>query len=330
MSILRKFWLVLWFAVSISGCKTEITGDTTTTSTTETSSNLFASGTKAVKILTANLAAASFDTPTTTPTPTVIPSPFPGADGTTTYRPGVPAARFYSLDGATQITKPDWLKDFQLGITSTTYSASCASFGGGVSALDPINQYRVSEYNCSTTSSPSIALGTGSPSNDQVFFRIILDRDNLKLGTAENLLVQVEYQASGLHFNSDGTSTNAEDNQDLLWKIYWDSSLASTSMKTFGVFVPPIYSACDPAGVGTTAAPGSCSTTASNNYRGSPIKVRQFIIPLAAYPDMKVIQFSRIRSRINQSSAYVNSFCGSGDNPLCLGVVIRSVSIMRI
>jgi len=305
MSILRKFCLVLWFAVSISGCKTEITGDTTTTSTTETSSNLFASGTKAVKILTANLAAASFDTPTTTPTPTLIPSPFPGADGTTTYRPGVPAARFYSLDGATQITKPDWLKDFQLGITSTTYSASCASFGGGVSALDRINQYRVSEYNCSTTSS-------------------------LKLGTAENLLVQVEYQASGLHFNSDGTSTNAEDNQDLLWKIYWASSLASTSMKTFGVFVPPIYSACDPAGEGTTAAPGSCSTTASNNYRGSPIKVRQFIIPLAAFPDMKVIQFSRIRSRINQSSAYVNSFCGSGDNPLCLGVVIRSVSIMRI
>jgi hypothetical protein len=311
-------------------CKTQVTG-TEASSVVETADTRFAGGTKGVKIITANLAAASFDTPTATPAPTVIPSPYPGNDGTTTYRAGVSAARYFTLDGSNQITKPNWLLDFQLGITSTTYSSSCASFGGG-GVLDPINQYRVNEYYCSPTSATPVAAGIGDLLNDPVFFRIILDRNQDRIGSAENLLIQVEYQASGLHFNADGSSTNPEENQDLLWKIYWHDSLASTSPKTFGLFIPPIYSACDPAGVGTTAAPGSCPGVGTNTYRGAPIKVRQFIIPLAAYPDMKVIQFSRVRSRINNvgGSVYVNAFCGTGEKPLCMGVVIRSVSIMRI
>jgi hypothetical protein len=318
-------FLGILFLCTLSACKTEVTGNDSN-AVVETTDTRFASGTKGVKIITANLSTASFDTPSATPAPTVIPSPFPGNDGTTTYRAGISAARFFTLDGASQITKPSWLLDFQLGFTSTTYSNTCASFGGG-DVLDPINLFRVNERYCA-----SVTTGNGSLINDPIFFRIVLDRNQDYIGTAENLLIQVEYQASGIHFNADGSSTNPEENQDLLWKIYWHDSLASTSPKTFGIFVPPIYSACIPAGVGTSGAPGSCPGGGANSYRGSPIKVRQFIVPLAAYPDLKVIQFSRVRSRVNNvgGATYVNDFCGTGNKPLCMGIVIHSVSVMRI
>jgi hypothetical protein len=94
------------------------------------------------------------------------------------------------------------------------------------------------------------------------------------------------------------------------------------------VFVPPNYAACESSGTGNATASSVC-LHGSNTYRGSPVKVRQFVIPISAYPTMKVIQFSRVKGRIQSDVPYVSSFCAV-DEPLCLGVVIRSVSIMRI
>ncbi len=314
--------------MTLSACNTQVTETTTSSSTSKsTSSSLrFADGTKAVRINTQNGASsvASFDTPTMVPTSTVIPTTFPGANGTLTYLPGVSAARYFELDGVTGlVSKPDWLLDFQLGITTFGGSSGCAGFGNAHTLLEPSNFYRTDEFNCA-----SVANGNGS-GTDQVFFRILLDRTETLIGTGENLLVQVEYQASGLRLNTDGAGTDVEENLDQLWKIFWSDSLANTATpKTFGVFVPPNYAACESSGTGNVPA-GSVCLHGSNNYRGSPVKVRQFVIPISAYPTMKVIQFSRVKGRINSPSSYVSSFCAV-DEPLCLGVVIRSVSIMRI
>jgi hypothetical protein len=346
MSFFNKFAAYiltgLLVIASAPGCRTTLTESSTSSSssvaTASSSSIRFADGVKAVRINTLiNSTSGSFDSPNAVPSSsTTIPSTFPGYTGTATYLPGVSAVRFFELNGTNLIaTKPSWLLDFQLGITSTsTGPTSCATFGGGGN-LDVTNYYRVAEKACNNNCNSGSCQGSGT-GTDPVFFRIVLDRDTTKIGSGENLLIQVEYQASGLHLNSDANGLpDVEDSLDQLWKIYWSDSLASTAPNKFGLFIPPNYSACLSTGNGITSAPGSCPNGNANAYRGSPIKVRQFMIPLSAYPDMKVIQFSRVKGRIEQSGGtvpganYVNAFC-KDDEPLCLGVVIRSVSLMRI
>ena len=262
----------------------------------------------------------SFSAPSAVPTAMVIPSGYPGYDGASTYLPGVQPTQYFTADGSSALLKPDWLVDFQLGITSTSSSSACATFGGS-GTFDAQDFYRISEADCGSVSN---GLGGGT---DPVFARIVLNRDSSLIGTAENLMIQVEYQASGLHLNSDGSSTNPEDDLDQLWKIFWNSTLGVSSIpKPFAIFVPPNYGACLDSGSGSSGAPGSCT----GSYKGAPVKVKQILIPLSAYPDMSVIQLTRVKGRINQTGNYVNSFCSSSDSPLCLGVVIRSITLMRL
>lgn len=309
--------------MTVPGCQQPEFADSSSSSS---SSQRFASGTKAVKLITSkNVATGSFTNPSAVPTVTPIPTLYPGYDGTTTYLPGASASTYFDVDGTNTLSKPDWLVDVQLGVTGVSTSATCAKFGDGANTLDVTDYYRTSEVDCTSGQN-----GTGSPT-DPVFIRIVLNRDTSVLGSAENLLVQVEYQASGLHLNSDGASTNLEENLDQLWKIFWDSTLGSgSSPKAFGVFVPPNDAACLQSGTGTTGAPGNC--VVGSSYRGGPIKVKQILIPLSAYPDLKVIQLSRVRSRISAIAPddYVPSYCLSSSSPLCLGVVIRSITLVRM
>ncbi len=315
-------WSAIMLSVWIGGCETTTDSVQTTTANVDSAAqNRFAPGLKAVKIITSVNVGGSFATPTATPVLTPIPSPWPGSNdsGTTQYLPGVSAAILYDLDGTTPILKPSWLRDFQMGITSTSATTACAAFGGSGQG-----NYRVSEANCG-----SVANGIGDPGSDPVFFRAILDRDFTKFGSAENLLVQVEYQANGLRPNTDlaGNSfSNPEDGLDQLWKIFTNTSLALGSAgKPLSLFVPPNFAFCaaNGSGNGTGSCPG--------NPTGAPITVRQFLIPLSANPDVTVVQFSRIKGRINAGvpGNYVNTFCPSSDSANCLGVVIRSVTLMR-
>jgi hypothetical protein len=319
---------------------------TITASSSSAATSRFASGTKAVKINTNDLVGGSFAVPSVLPATTPVPTGYPGYVGSTPYRPGISPSIYYDVDGTTVISKPSWLLDFQLGLTGLPGSTTCATFGG-LAPADVSGYYRTSEIDCGAAPT-----GTGSNLNDRAFVRIVLDRTNTSIGSAENLLVQVEYQASGLHLNSDGTDiNNPENNLDQLWKIFWNNSLSGASVaKLFSVFVPPNYGACLTAGSGTTNAPGQCST----GYKGAPTTTKQYIIPLSAYPTLSVLQFSRVLGRINNSSPafpvgaaspgpvnYVSSFlaatpnpsgttdCGA-DSPLCLGLVIRSILLMRI
>jgi hypothetical protein len=305
----------------------------------------FASGTKLVKILTHDNTGGSFAVPSLMlPAATPIPAGYPGYDGTSTYRPGISATTFYDADGTTSIAKPSWLMDFQLGITALPGSTTCATFGGSGNA-DASGFYRISEVDCGAATN----VGTGSSLNDQVFMRLVLNRDSSVFGTAENLMMQVEYQASSLHLNTDGIDPLPENNLDQLWKIFWNTSLVSSSTPSvFSMFVPPNYGACLAGGSGTTGI-GGTDNNCVNGYHGAPTTVKQILLPLAAYPSLSVIQFSRMKGRINNTDTfpgtapspgpvnYVSDFfapAGSSDcqsnSPLCLGLVIRSITLMRL
>jgi hypothetical protein len=300
---------------------------TTSVNPTAASTQLFATtGARGVKIITSDAVnTGSFVLPALLPTPALIPSGYPGYDGVTSYNAGVSATTYFDFDGTTVVSQPAWLTDFQLGITSLAAGSACATFGGN-SAPDAVNFYRVSETDCKNTAGGS---GVGL---DPIFFRAVLNRNTAVLGAAENLLVQVEYQASALHLNSDGTdATNVENNLDQLWKIFWNSSLGSgTAPNVFSLFVPPNYAACIDHGTGFSDGKGNCDLGVNPSYKGASVKTKQFIIPLASLPNLTVLQFSRMQGRINRADfVTVGDFCAS-DSPLCLGVVIRSVTLTRM
>ena len=333
MKVSIKTFTLSILMVGLTACES-MTGTTETTVANASSASLhrFASGLKAVKIITSTTTnVGSFAVPTAVPAATPVPAPFPGNDGTALYQPGVQAVNFYDLDGVTSITKPSWLYDFQLGITDAPgTTGACATFGGAGSQ-DVAEYYRVSEKDCPNT---SIANGVGS-SMDPIFMRVVLNRDYTEIGSAENLLMQIEYQANGLRLNSDGpsSSTFAEDNLDQLWKIFTNSTLSfATNGNPFSVFVPPNYASCQAGGTGVGPNTGIAATDCAGNQKGAPITVKQIIIPLSASPTTSVIQLSRMKSRQSATAPYdyISSFCPNSDSPLCLGVVIRSVTLMRI
>ena len=300
----------------------------------------FAAGTRAIKIITSDIpTTGSFLVPSLVPIATPIPSPFPGYDGVSSYRPGVSATQYFDVDGVSVLDRPAWLQDFQLGITNLPGTAgSCATFGGSGTA-DASGFYRTSEINCG-----SVPGGTGNATTDQAFIRIVLNRDVSLIGSAENLMMQIEYQASSLRLNSDGNSSLPEGNLDQLWKVLWTSSLSSAAGNVFSVFVPPNYASCLPGGSGDIS--NVTTTNCVPGYKGAPTSVKQVIIPLSAYPNLSVIQLTRMGGRINNTGTfsdgitpvnYVTDFLNNvsetdcrTDSPLCLGVVIRSVMLMRL
>ena len=342
---IHLFFMIALFSLALSACKLSEVSQTippvVTTATTSSTSARFAGGSKAFKIITSNAGGTgSFSSfisgGTVIPTTISVPIGYPGYAVGATYLPGVSANQYFDVDGTTVISKPSWLYDVQLGVTTNNPASACATFGGG-STYDISNFYRVSEANCGAA-----ANGTGG-NTDPVFMRVVLNRDTSVLGSGENLLIQVEYQASGIRLNSDGVSLNPENNVDQLWKVFWKNSLASTSLaKIFSVFIPPNYGACASGGTYTAGAPGSCTGT----YSGAPTTIKQIIVPISAYSSLGVIEISRVTGRIKNTSFfdppgntqpvnYVNAYLGGtaaclNDSPLCLGLVVRSIMMMRI
>ena len=329
----------IFLAGVLSACKlTSVSSQSTNTGVAiTTSSSAFLGGQKSVKILTNNSVSGSFSAftsgSTILPTPTVIPPGWPGADGASEYNPGVSANQFFDMDGISVLTKPAWLNDVQLGLTSNTTGTanSCATFGASGN-YDSVNDYRVSEANCINYHGTGSNGTLGDTFNNSVFIRIILNRAATTIGTSENLLIQVEYQASGIHLNSDGNGAGPEQNIDQLWKVFWNPSLSYLStQKTFSVFVPPNYAGCIPSGTGYPGNAGNCAPT---SYKGAPITVKQIMVPLSAYPSLSVIQLSRLDGRINvygvgTQYGSIGNFCGI-DSPLCAGLVIKSITLTRI
>lgn len=302
-------------------------------STTTSSGTRFAGGQKAAKIYLKKGASGtltSYPTSVTIPATNVtVPSEYNPAS-TVSYNPGVKAERIFDLDG--NESKPSWLIDFTVGITHTTAGAGrCATFGGG-GTYDVADTFRASELDCAPAGVPVV--GSGSPL-DPVFMRIILDRNTSYIGSNENLMIQVEYQASGMvpyTVQHAGIPSDPDSVVDQLWKVFW--SAGWVSMKPFANFVPTNHAFCS---TDASVVPGT-TPCGSTSYKGASIHTKQIIIPLSAYPSMNVIQFSRLRSWVTDDAATsgpastnVSDLCGANPNsPLCLGVVVHSVTLQRI
>jgi len=324
--------------IGISSCDTT-TGTQETVLAVAPDTKPYAVGVRGVKIITSDdSVTGSFATPVSVPVPTTIPQGFPGYDGASVYRAGVSALHYFdpgSANGTLLPSKPDWIRDVQLGITDwpDSGSATCATFGrsGATRPYDVDRFYRISERDCGgVNSSGTVPGGT----QDTAFIRIILNRDPVYLGSRENILLQIEYQATGLRFNPDPTvagSTNysPEDNVDQLWKVFWFSSLSQTTLPApFSIFVPPVYA----------------SQAAQLSRYGAPVTTKQIMIPISAYPNQSVIQISRVRGRSddgfgssNAGIGYIDTACDDAtvtppisNSPLCLGLVIRSLTILRL
>ncbi|NDG83823.1 MAG: hypothetical protein EBX52_02155 [Proteobacteria bacterium] len=336
MKVFTRVLLGALIMIGITSCDAT-TGTQETLLSVSPDTHPYAIGVRGVKVVTSDdPVTGSFAAPTGTPVPVMIPQGFPGYDGSSLYLPGVSALHYFdpgSANGTLLPSKPDWLKDVQLGITDYPGSGSstCATFGRtGISRpYDVDRYYRISERDCNGVNSSGTNVGG---TQDQAFIRIILNRDPAYLGTRENILIQIEYQATGIRFNPDpttGTGTNPEDNVDQLWKLFWYSSLNQTTVPTpFSIFVPPVYMVQQPVGgTGPYPVPGF----APGQY-GAPITTRQILVPVSAYSNQSVIQLSRVRGRIDDTGGdtYIDSFnCGT-DSPLCLGLVIRSVTLLRL
>jgi len=221
----------------LMGCESQTQTDETSVALS-TAGKEFVSGTKGVKLnLSDDSATGSFSAPLVVPSAATIPLGYPGS-GTGFYLPGVSARpdKYFDLDGVTPITKPSWISDVQLGVTGSPGPNVCATVGGPAAGpLDVGGFYRVSEADCSSSL-------TGATLSVPVFIRVILNRDTAFIGTRENLMLQLEYRATGLRPNSDGSSSNPEENLDHLWKVFLGQTLlSSASLTPFSILFVLLY-----------------------------------------------------------------------------------------
>ncbi|MCC7443029.1 MAG: hypothetical protein IT285_15455 [Bdellovibrionales bacterium] len=294
----------------------------------------YAGGLKGVKIIMkANGTDGSFNPPAT------------GYTGTDSAAgEGYPVTRIFTSGGNLVASNSDptqwpdsikWLTSFEVGISGSANTnatdADCARFAtsepedttnamcdwdGNVSTPAmpcgaPIGMYRVSETNCNAAGA-----GTGGQT-DPIFIRFGLNRATTRLGTAENLLVIVEYAASSYWpapadptfcYNTalgifDPTHTNCS---DMSWQLFLKHS-AGDSVIPFLTLIPPSFGHRDGAG----------------NHGGSGVSTKQLFIPIAGDPALTLVQLSRIRSKTTATNCPDNS-------PLCFGTLYYSVTILRI
>ena len=297
----------------------------------------FLSGARAVRVIMRQASpSGSFDAP-------------PSNGTTASPGSGHPATRIFNADGSllasgsvsTSTTWPKWFQLFEVGVSGSSNTSAvnpaCAGFAsateatatncnfgagsGSVACGAASGQYRVSEWDCMrnpSTTPPSA--GTGGPS-DGIYLRAVLSRTYLS--STENVMVVVEYAASGLN-TSPTTPTNCfsggsftpENCSDFTWKIYLKHS-ASEVVQPYLLFVPPVLGA-----VNTTTQTG-----------GGGIATKQFYVPLAADQSLTTVQISRTNNAITDNATF-DSTCsdgaGTGNSPLCVGMILYSVTFYRI
>ncbi|MGK5083129.1 hypothetical protein WDW37_07465, partial [Bdellovibrionota bacterium FG-1] len=244
---------------------------------------------------------------------------------------------------------PRWLTSVELGISGSSNASApgpfCARFADptesavsqcsidvpvvgqpGVMAVKqlpcggPAGYYRVSEYDCAETPT---TIGTGGPT-DGVYVRVQLNRESAAIAPGENLLAILEYTASGLN-NAPLQPTDcvkngqlaAENCSDMTWKVFIKHT-ATDIVQPFLLMAPPLLVRMQPEGV----------------VGSSEIQTKQIVIPLASDPALSVVQFSRISGAADPTRvSSIKTFCqggqSSGSSPLCAGMVLYSLTLMR-
>ncbi|MEO7161307.1 MAG: hypothetical protein ABI041_00160 [Bdellovibrionia bacterium] len=330
----RNFWLVVLPFV-LGGCVFTPTAPQaisalTSVAATPTPAVTVAGGVKAVKIYFQASTNSSFDAPSSNLLGTVA------AVGS-----GLQAKRIYNGDGSalalrgtTDPSWPAWLTSFEIGVSGSSNAsatnAHCANFVYSTEAIStrdcktplgvtyncgaPLNQFRVSEWDCTGAS-----VGNGGPS-DGIYFRAVFNRATTALGTNENILAVIEYSASALNAAPtnplncfSGGIFTPESCSDFTWRAYLKRSALDT-VQPFLVMVPPISSSSLQAGTGLVA--------------------KQIFLPIAADPTFTTFQLSRTGSILTPATTNFSTQClnarSTGDSPLCAGMIFYSITFFRI
>jgi len=315
-----------------------------------------AAGSRAAKIIFQDTTGGSFNPPSA------------GGGTPTTPGSGLQAVRIFNADGTvlssggpSSSTWPQWLSSFELGVSGSSNGSSpngnCANFASasessvpnciigttascpaaaGVTPAQcgaPAGQFRISEVDCSLNNPTSG--GNGGP-GDGVYFRATFNRNSAYLGSYENILATLEYTVSDVNpapsnplncfangqFSPEGCS-------DFVWRAYLKHS-ATEYVQPYLLLIPPAYA--------SVLGPNQVVTQSG----GTMVSSKQFIVPLASDQNLTVLQVSRVSSNFPGNSATCGTpaynlwyYCTaggavSGSTPLCAGVVLYSLTLIRI
>ncbi len=330
---------------SLSGCLptpgsnarlTSATVTATTSSSSSSASYTPAAGARAAKIIfKQHNPAGSFDAPNATGT-----APVPAS--------GHSATRVFNADGSLLAaspsagTWPKWIYKVEIGISGSSNTAAtnvnCARFAannedtdnkceptasgsGSIDCGAASGLFRVSEYDC--TKSPSATNGNGGP-NDGVYFRVYFNRS--QLSASENVLAVLEYASSVLNpapaqptscFSGGIFTPTSANCSDMTWQIYLKHNEYEI-VQPYLMLVPPAFG----------------HVNADLNTLGSGVSTKQFFLPLAGDANLTVAQVSRIRALPNTTTDFQNicdpDLDGIGNSPLCVGMILYSLTLVRI
>ncbi len=261
---------------------------------------------------------------------------------------GVSANTFFTTEATPQtLTKPSWLTAVRVsvggsqntsarkgacgGFSPTSGSTSCSfpSVNGPsvntFSCRGPQKLYRVSEYDCADISGggvDSAVPGTGAMT-DGVSIKIILNRDPSQLGSSENLMLVLEYQASGLAAATQAGSCVDTQGNPLLNHPDCVDQAYQLFARPFGINTGILR-------LLTVVPPAGGRVNAAEQSFGGPIQTRQMIVPLSTLsPSVNVLQLTRTFGLQDGSRRGFSATCHQ-DSPLCLGMIFHSLSIFRM
>ncbi len=269
---------------------------------------------------------------------------------------GHKATAFFDATGSTSISKPAWLTDVYVSIGGSPGSAagSCGGFtpvatsstcnlvpspyavppatGASFSCDGPDSVYRISERGC--LGSALNAPATPGSKDDSVAIKLIINRDTSVLGEGENLMVVVEYQASGLMGSPANPAACVDSGTGA--PLYTDKDCVDQAYGLFIRQLDTVSPADIPARLQLLVPPQQGVVSATN--AGGTVQTRQVIVPLSSIDSAKsVIQLSRIFGLGKNSSGVpfgptrdFSTRCAATDSPLCLGLIIHSITLYRI
>ncbi|MFN7684276.1 MAG: hypothetical protein ACK5QT_02570 [Oligoflexia bacterium] len=268
---------------------------------------------------------------------------------------GYEASTFFTTDATpASMTRPNWLTGVSVTLAGSSNTGAlnpaCGSFAStnagsndsdcgfdsNLNCNGPVGFYRVSEADCANliSSGAGAAIAGTGLSSDPVAVKIFLNRSTAALGSTENLLLVIEYQASGLlgsptnPGNCVDTNTGlplwSNDCADQAYTLYARTRNSNDAIR-LQTLIPPQGGRV----IGTPA-------TAPTSFTfGGPIQTKQIIVPLSTLTGgQNVIQLSRSFGLTHGGLRNFSSYClnpsGGGNTPLCLGLVLYSISIFRI
>jgi len=260
--------------------------------------------------------------------------------GSGTFLQGVSATQYFDESG-NQILKPNWVYDFQVGVSN---GQKCANFA-------PSGLYEVNESFCSGATTCGAGnlpcVGNGS-TVDPIFLRLILSNSstNQQMGAADNLRIKIQYQAHGLnrqYYAATGTQpttgsslSSYDNNLDLVWRVFSFLTLDSNEVGSMvDTFIPPWTGYCSntdtPDITHACESTGGSKAAANVDPKGNPTVNKSLIVPLSSMPGVQVIQFSRTTSaEMNATSVgSVTAVCTGNQTADCLGTRIYSVTVER-